>query len=133
MSGRFCCDARVPTCYTQSVILGLGVTPMRRREFISLVGGAAASWPLAARAQQPERMRRIGVLVPAAAGDPVFQARVGAFLQGLAVLDWSIGRNVRVDARWAITDAAEIRRHAAELVALAPDVILAPGTTTLGP
>src|SRR5499426_1744425 len=106
---------------------------MRRREFISLVGGAAASWPLTARAQQPERMRRIGVLVPAAAGDPVFQARVGAFLQGLAVLDWSIGRNVQVDARWAITDAAEIRRHAAELVALAPDVILAHGTTTLGP
>src|SRR5262245_8701338 len=105
---------------------------MRRREFISLVGGAAASWPLTARAQQPERMRRIGVLVPAAAGDPVFQARVGAFLQGLAVLDWSIGRNVQVDARWAI-DVAEIRRHAAELVALAPDVILASGTTTLGP
>jgi ABC-type uncharacterized transport system substrate-binding protein len=73
------------------------------------------------------------VLVPAAADDPVFQARVGAFLQGLAVLDWSIGRNVRVDARWAITDAAEIRHHAAELVALAPDVILAHGTTTLGP
>src|SRR5262245_41004771 len=105
---------------------------MKRREFISLIGGAAA-WPLAARAQQPERVRRVGVLVPAAAGDPVFLARVGAFLQGLAVLGWSIGRNVRVDARWAITDAAEIRRHAAELVALAPDVILAHGTTTLGP
>ena len=105
---------------------------MRRRAFISLLGGAAA-WPLAARAQQPERVRRVGVLVPAAAGDPVFLARVGAFLQGLAVLGWSIGHNVRVDARWAITDAAEIRRHAAELVALAPDVILAHGTTTLGP
>ena len=104
---------------------------MKRREFITLLGGAAA-WPLAARAQQPERVRRVGVLVPAAAGDPVFQARVGAFLQGLAVLGWSIGHNVRVDARWAITDAAEIRRHAAELVALAPDVILAHGTTTLG-
>ena len=74
--------------------------------------------------------RPVGVLVPAAAGDPVFQARVGAFLQGLAVLDWSIGRNVQVDARWAI-DVAEIRRHAAELIALAPDVILASGTTTL--
>src|SRR5262245_21043086 len=102
-----------------------------RRAFITLLGGAAA-WPLAARAQQGERMRRIGVLVPAAAADPAFQARVGAFLQGLAVLDWSIGRNLRVDARWAI-DAVEIRRHAAELVALAPDVILAHGTTTLGP
>ena len=103
-----------------------------RRELLAALGGAAVAWPLAAHAQQPERMRRIGVLVPAAAGDPVFQARVGAFLQGLAVLDWSIGRNVQVDARWAI-DVAEIRRHAAELVALAPDVILASGTTTLGP
>src|SRR5262245_8737968 len=93
----------------------------RRREFMTLLGGAAVAWPLAARAQQGERMRRVGVLVPAAAGDPVFLARVGAFLQGLAVLGWSIGHNVRVDARWAITDAAEIRRHAAELVALAPD------------
>jgi ABC-type uncharacterized transport system substrate-binding protein len=103
-----------------------------RRKFLAALGGGVAAWPLAARAQQGERMRRIGVLMPAAAGDPVFQARVGAFLQGLAVLDWSIGRNVRVDARWAI-DGAEIRRHAAELVALAPDVILASGTTTLGP
>jgi len=102
---------------------------VKRREFITLLGGAAAAWPLAARAQQSERVRRVGVLVPAAAGDPVFQARVGAFLQGLAVLGWSIGRNLRVDARWAITDAAEIRRNAAELVALAPDVILAHGTT----
>jgi putative tryptophan/tyrosine transport system substrate-binding protein len=105
---------------------------IERRKFLATLGSAAAAWPLAARAQS-ERVRRIGVLVPAAAGDPVFQARVGAFLQGLAVLDWSIGRNVRVDARWAITDAAEIRRQAAELVALAPDVILAHGTTTLGP
>src|SRR5262249_40794985 len=105
----------------------------RRREFITLLGGAAAAWPLAVRAQQPERVRRVGVLVPAAAGDPVFLARVGGFPRGLAGLGWSIGRNVRVDARWAITDAAEIRRHAAELVALAPDVILAHGTTTLGP
>jgi putative ABC transport system substrate-binding protein len=106
---------------------------MRRRDFIALLGSGVAGWPLAARAQQAERVRRIGVLLPAAADDQVFQARVGAFLQGLAVLDWSIGRNVRVDARWAITDAAEIRRHAAELVALAPDVIVASGTTTLGP
>src|SRR5258707_8396620 len=106
---------------------------LKRREFITLLGGAAAAWPLATRAQQPERMRRIGVLVPAAADDPVFQPRVGAFLQGLAVLGWSIGRNVRVDVRWATTDVAEGRRHAAGLVALAPDVILAYGTTTLGP
>src|SRR5215813_3719639 len=104
-----------------------------RRKFLATLGGAAVAWPRVARAQQPERVRRVGVLVPAAAGDPVFLARVGAFLQGLAVLDWSIGRNVQVDARWAITDAAEIRRHAAELIALTPDVILAHGTTTLGP
>src|SRR5262245_66530940 len=101
---------------------------IERRKFLATLGGAALTWPLAARAQQGERMRRIGVLVPAAAADPAFQARVGAFLQGLAVLDWSIGRNLLVDARWAI-DAVEIRRHAAELVALAPDVILAHGTT----
>src|SRR5260221_11777770 len=105
----------------------------KRRDFIALLGGAAAAGPLAPPAQEAERMRRIGVLVPAAADDPVFQPRVGAFLQGLAVLDWSIGRNVRVDVRWATTDVAEVRRHAAELVALAPDVILAYGTTTLGP
>ena len=98
---------------------------MRRREFITLLGGAAVAWPLAARAQQPERMRRIGVLLPAAADDAEFQARVGAFLQGLALLGWTIGRNVRIDTRWATANAAEIRRHAAELAALAPDVILA--------
>ena len=105
---------------------------MRRREFITF-GGAAAAWPLAARAQQPERMRRIGVLLPAAADDAEFQARVGAFLQGLALLGWTIGRNVRIDTRWATANAAEIRRHAAELAALAPDVILAHGASTVGP
>jgi hypothetical protein len=73
---------------------------MRRRQFITLLGGAAAAWPLAARAQQPERMRRIGLLLPAAADDAEFQARVGAFLQALALLGWSIGRNVRIDTRW---------------------------------
>ena len=97
---------------------------MKRREFITLLGGAAASWPLAARAQQGEQMRRIGVLMPATADDPEFQARVGAFLQALALSDWTIGANVRIDAHWAGADAANIRRHAAELVALAPDVIL---------
>ena len=106
---------------------------MRRREFITLLGGAAAAWPLAARAQQGERMRRIGVLLPAAADDPEFQARVGAFLQALALLGWSIGRNVRIDTRWATTNHAELRRHAEELVALAPDVILAPGASAVGP
>jgi len=103
---------------------------MRRREFITLLGGAAA-WPLAAHAQQGERVRRIGVLNPAAADDAVFQARIGAFQQELALLGWSIGRNVRIDIRWATTNAAEIRRQAAELIALAPDVILAAGDTTL--
>jgi putative ABC transport system substrate-binding protein len=103
---------------------------MKRREFITLLGGAAA-WPLAARAQQGERVRRIGVLNPAAADDAVFQARLGAFQQELALLGWSIGRNVRIDIRWASTNAAEIRRQAAELVALAPDVILAAGDSTV--
>jgi putative ABC transport system substrate-binding protein len=106
---------------------------MRRRKFLSVLGGAAAAWPLAARAQQSERMRRIGVLLPATADDPDFQARIGAFLQGLALLGWTIGRNVRIDTRWATSNTAEIRRHAAELVALAPDVILAHGASTVGP
>ena len=106
---------------------------MKRREFITLLGGAMAARPLAARAQQRDQMRRIGVLLPAAADDSEWQARVGAFLQALALLGWTIGRNVRIDARWATTNAGEIRRHAAELAALAPDVILAGGTTPVGP
>jgi putative tryptophan/tyrosine transport system substrate-binding protein len=106
---------------------------MRRREFITLLGGTAIAWPLVARAQQGGRMRRIGVLVPAAADDPVWQARVGAFLQALALLGWTIGRNVRIDTRWAGASAADNHRHAAELVALSPDVILAGGTSTVGP
>jgi putative ABC transport system substrate-binding protein len=105
---------------------------LKRRAFI-LLGSAAAAWPLAARAQQGERVRRIGVLLPATADDLEFQARVGAFLQGLQQLGWTIGRNVRIDTRWATTSAAEIRRHAAELAALAPDVILAHGVSTVGP
>jgi putative ABC transport system substrate-binding protein len=105
---------------------------VKRREFITLLGGAT-TWPLAAGAQQPERMRRIGVLLPAAADDAEFQARVGAFLQALALLSWTIGRNVRIDTRWATTNADAIRRHAAELAALAPDVILAHGSSTVGP
>ena len=105
---------------------------MRRRAFIALIG-AAAAWPLAAGAQQGERVRLIGVLLPAAAGDSVFQARLAAFHQGLALLSWTIGRNVRIDTRWATANVAEIRRHAAELVALAPDVILAHAAPTVGP
>jgi len=104
---------------------------MRRRQFIGGLAGAAA-WPLRTHAQQPERMRRIGVLLLATADDVEFQARVGAFLQALALWGWTIGHNVRIETRWATTDIAEIRRHAAELAALAPDLILASGTSTVG-
>ena len=104
-----------------------------RREFMTLLGGAAAAWPLAARAQQTERMRRIGVLLPAAADNADFQVWVGAFQQGLALLGWTIGRNVRIDTRWATGNPAIIRKHAAELAALTPDVILSHGTSTVGP
>ena len=106
---------------------------MRRRKFLSLVGGAAAALPLAARAQRPERMRRIGVLHTPAAEDSEGQARSAAFLQGLQQLGWTDGRNVRIDTRWAAGDADRIRRYVAELVALAPDVILATGSATVGP
>jgi putative ABC transport system substrate-binding protein len=108
---------------------------MKRREFITLLGGAAAvAWPLAARAQQPERVRRIGVLMASAADDSESQARIAAFLQGLQQLGWADGRNVRIDTRWATTDADDIRRHAAELAALAPDVLVAAtGTVTAAP
>jgi putative ABC transport system substrate-binding protein len=100
---------------------------MKRREFITLLGGATAAWPLAARAQQGERMRRIGVLHSLASDDPEGQARLTAFVQGLQELGWTDGRNVRIDYRWAAGDAERARRYAAELVALAPDVILAHG------
>jgi putative ABC transport system substrate-binding protein len=107
---------------------------VRRREFITLLGGAAAAWPLAARTQQPDRMRRIGVLMASAADDSENQARMAAFLQDLAQLGWIDGRNVRIDTRWATTNADDLRRHAAELAALAPDVILAAsGTSTVAP
>ena len=108
---------------------------MKRREFITLLGGGAAvAWPLAARAQQPERVRRIGVLMASAADDSESQARIAAFLQGLQQLGWADGRNVRIDTRWATTDADDIRRHAAELAALAPDVLVAAtGTVTAAP
>jgi putative ABC transport system substrate-binding protein len=105
---------------------------MNRREFITLIG-AAAAWPLAARAQQPSGMRRIGVLMDLAENDPEGEARIAAFLQGLAQLGWTDGRNVRIDTRWGAGDADRTRRQAAELIALAPDVILATGTPSLGP
>ena len=99
---------------------------MRRREFISLLGGAAA-WPLAARAQQPDRMRRIGGLISLAENDPEGQARIAAFLRGLQQLGWTDGRNVHIDYRWGAGDPDRYRTYATELVALAPDVILASG------
>jgi putative ABC transport system substrate-binding protein len=100
---------------------------MSRREFITLLGGAAAVWPRAARAQQPERMKRIGVLMNAAADDPEGQARLAAFVQGLRELGWTDGRNVQIDYRWGAGDADRFRRYAAELLVFAPDVILAGG------
>jgi ABC-type uncharacterized transport system substrate-binding protein len=106
---------------------------MRRRDFIILFGVVAAAGPRAARAQQAERVRRIGILLPATADDPVWQDRVEAFLQALALSGWTIGRNVRIDTRWGTPNAAEIRRHAAELAALAPDVILAAGNSSAEP
>jgi putative ABC transport system substrate-binding protein len=104
---------------------------MRRRKFLTVLGGAAAAWPLAARAQQPVQMRRIGMLLPATADDAEFQARVAAFHQGLALLGWTVGRNVRIDTRWATNNTADIRKAAAELAALAPDVILAHGGSSV--
>ena len=97
-----------------------------RREFTTLLGGAAAAaWPLAARAQQRERMRRIGVFMPGVADDPENEARNAAFLQGLGELGWIVGRNVRIDYRWGAGDRDRYRRLAAELVGLVPDAVLA--------
>ena len=104
---------------------------MKRRDFITLLGGAVA-WPFAAHAQQGDRMRRIGVLMYLPADDAEGQARLAALTQALERLGWSDGRNLRIDTRWATANAAEIRRHAAELAALAPDVILAYGASTVG-
>ena len=105
---------------------------IRRRKFLAtLLGGAAAAWPLAARAQQPERMRRIGVLMILAADDLEGQAHVAAFQQALQQLGWSDGRNVQTDIRWHENDADRARRYAQELVALAPDIFLAEGTVSV--
>jgi putative ABC transport system substrate-binding protein len=103
---------------------------LQRREFITLLGGAA-TWPLAARAQQPERMRRIGVLMSRAWDDPQGQARLAAFQQALQQLGWSDGRNMRIDLRWGENDADRARRYAQELVALAPDIFLADATISV--
>ena len=105
---------------------------MKRREFITLLGGAV-TWPIAAQAQQRERARRIGVLMHLAADDPEGQARIGAFLQGLQEWGWAVGRNVQIEYRWAAGDAERIRKYATELVALAPDVILAAGGAVVAP
>jgi hypothetical protein len=91
---------------------------MRRREFITLIGSTAAAWPLAARAQQPTRMRRIGVLAQGAANDPETAARLTAFVQGLQELGWSVGRNARIEYRWSAASFDLVRKYAAELVAL---------------
>ena len=106
---------------------------MRRREFITLLGGAAAAWPLAARAQQRERVRRIGVLMNLAADDPEIPNRLAPLLQGLQEAGWTVGRNVRIDYCWGAGDPERIRKCAADLVALSPDLILAIGGTTVGP
>src|SRR5262245_32961603 len=101
---------------------------MNRRDFITLLGGAAAAWPLAARAQQREKM-----LMPYAANDPQTQARNAAFLQGLQQLGWTVGTNVQIDYRWSAGNADDTRKYAAELVTLAPDVIFASGSASVGP
>jgi putative tryptophan/tyrosine transport system substrate-binding protein len=107
---------------------------MKRREFITLLGGAAAALPLAARAQQADRVRRIGALIGAPSADnPDAQANIRAFLQVLQQLGWTDGRNVRIDIRWGAGNADDIRKYAAELAALAPDVIFASGTASVGP
>jgi putative tryptophan/tyrosine transport system substrate-binding protein len=123
----------------QSVILGLPVLGLRhaiwchlkRRKFIMLLGGALP-WPIAARAQRGERVPHVGVLVSTAANDPAVQERYAAFLQSLQQLGWTDGHNVRIDARWAAGNIADMHRYAAELIALAPDVILCEGSPSAG-
>ena len=106
---------------------------MRRRDLITLVGSSAVAWPLAARAQQDGRVRRVGVLMTTATDDPEGQARLAAFLQGLQQLGWIDGRNARIDARWAAGNPDYTRKYAAELLTLAPDVVLAAGSQSVGP
>ena len=105
---------------------------IRRREFITLLSGAAAAWPLTARAQQGGRMRRIGVLLSTVESDPLGLEYITAFAQGLAELGWTVGRDVRIEYRWGAGDLDRFRRYAAELVALSPDVVLASGGSIVG-
>jgi putative ABC transport system substrate-binding protein len=127
-------DQRCITRAKRSRCTASGTRGVDRRDFIAFLGGVAVSvaYPLAVRAQQPERMRRVGVLLPAAADDAEYQARVGAFLQGLQQSGWTIGRNLRIDTRWATANPDAIRRNAAELAALGPDVMLAHGGLSVG-
>jgi putative ABC transport system substrate-binding protein len=110
---------------------------MKRREFITLAARAAAApsllWPFAGRAQHGERVRRVGAIAGLAADDEESQARYTAFVQALAQLGWTVGRNVRIDTRWGASDGDRIRKAATELIALAPDVILANGASIVGP
>jgi putative ABC transport system substrate-binding protein len=106
---------------------------VKRRDFITLTCGAAATWPFAARAQQPKRMRRISALMPFAANDPQAQVRNAAFLQGLQQLGWSVGNNIQIDDRWSAGSEDDTPKFAAELLALRPDVLFAPGTSTVAP
>jgi putative ABC transport system substrate-binding protein len=119
---------QVLTCYTYCVILGLGVSPMRRREFIALLGSGVAGWPLAAHAQQHERMRRIGLLQGLAESDPEAQARNVAFRQALEALGWTEARNIHIDYRFAGGDPARVEAYATELVSAAPDLIVGHST-----
>src|SRR2546422_2592091 len=107
-----------------------GAAGVGRREFITLLSGAAAAWPLALSAQPGERMRRIGVLMAFAESDPQAQARVAAFREGLEKLGWAEGRNIRIDIRWAMSDAPLMQRFAQELVAQQPDLVLSSDTPT---
>jgi putative ABC transport system substrate-binding protein len=106
---------------------------VKRRDFLTYVGGAAVAWPLAGKAQQADRMRRVGVLLSQTPDDPEVQARVAAFRQALQQMGWTDGRNLQIDIRWAEGDLERIRKIAADQVALTPDVILTPGNTTIGP
>src|SRR5712675_1161473 len=106
---------------------------MKRREFITLLVGSAAMWPVAVRAQQADRMRRIGVLLAITADDPESKDRLAAFAQGLQRLGWTVGQNVQIDYRWAGNNADNMRKYAAELIALAPDVILAQSSASVAP
>jgi hypothetical protein len=118
---------------TERRVAAIRADRMGRREFIALVGSVAVAWPLAARAQQPGSRRRIGILTDLAENDAEAQARLAAFRQGLQQLGWTDGRNVRIDTRWGAGDADRLRKHAAELIALVPDVILAVGGPSVGP